>query len=142
MVPCDRCTGKTILGKTYITSIGPDQEPFEADELVELDEIDCDICIDVHYCPSCKTINDWWDDEKKLEATKRSEGKEKGGGLCPLMSRPIMSFDAAGEKLENFIECQGTHCRLWTRAYRDGSEFIYDCAFAVLAIDAVGLVQP
>ena len=64
-MPCDKCKGKTILGKTYITYIDPDQEPFEADELVELDEIECDICIDVHYCPKCKTINDWWDDNKK-----------------------------------------------------------------------------
>ena len=37
----------------------------DPDELVELDEIECDIWICVHYCPSCETINDWWDDEKR-----------------------------------------------------------------------------
>jgi len=61
MVKCNKCKGKTILGRTYITHIVPDQEPYEADEIVELEEIVCDIGIDVHYCPACETVNSWND---------------------------------------------------------------------------------
>jgi len=61
-MPCKKCGHNLILGKTFITTIEPDQEPYEADEVIEMDEIECNIFLQLHYCPACKIIHDIWDD--------------------------------------------------------------------------------
>ena len=64
MIPCKKCGNKLLLGSACISTIIPDQEPYEADELEEMDEIDINILLDVHYCEKCIIIHDISDDEK------------------------------------------------------------------------------
>lgn len=50
---------RTILASANFVAFIPDQEPFEADkiECASVSEINVG-CINIHYCPVCKTIRD------------------------------------------------------------------------------------
>jgi len=64
-MPCSKCNHKLILARVSITEIDPDPEPYESGEHIGLNTIDCDIGLDLHYCPNCKIIHDIWDDDGK-----------------------------------------------------------------------------
>lgn len=59
---CSKCKGKLILGSAWITEIEPDEEPFEADEVIDLDPIDCNESIEVYWCPKCERLENAWVD--------------------------------------------------------------------------------
>jgi len=60
---CKKCGNKLLLGKVWIESIHPDDEPYESGEEIEIDEIDFNESLLVHYCEKCEIIHDIWDDE-------------------------------------------------------------------------------
>ena len=64
-MPCSKCGHKLILGSAWITDIEPDDEPYEADVEEDIDPTDCNICLELHYCPQCEIIHDIWDDDGK-----------------------------------------------------------------------------
>ena len=62
---CEKCGHKLILGRVWFPDIEPDDEPYESGERVEMDRIECDIFLDVHWCPQCEIMTDIWDDNGK-----------------------------------------------------------------------------
>lgn len=107
-MPCEKCGHKLLLGRIIITDIVPDQEPYESDEEIEKDEIDCDIFLDVHYCENCEIIHDIWDDEEEhLQYQPRSAQLgvlENALYHLGSMVRDYVNGEVSRDKLENEAE--------------------------------------
>jgi hypothetical protein len=62
---CSICEHKLILGKAWITEIEPDAEPYQAGVKKDMENIDCNVCLNLHYCPNCQIVHDLWDDDRE-----------------------------------------------------------------------------
>lgn len=62
---CIKCGHKLLLGKVFIETIRPDDEPYESGENIDLEDIYISEQFLVHYCENCEIIHDIWDDEHK-----------------------------------------------------------------------------
>lgn len=62
---CRKCKGNLILGRIWVGGFQPDQEPHEAGKLIDIKEIEVEIFFSAHYCQTCGTLHDIWDDSER-----------------------------------------------------------------------------
>lgn len=59
----DDCGGKVVLASEYIQTVVPDQEPYKADEIIDIPPVAVDTYVNCHVCEKCGSVQDSWFDD-------------------------------------------------------------------------------
>lgn len=94
MILCNK-GHKTILATGTVTDFELDAEPYEADVEEDVEMIEAEISVGIHYCPECREVVDAW-----IENTK------------PMIEAEIKQLKAQNAALEAALSsCQEAFAR-------------------------------